>query len=103
MLWLERRIVSALAGADDERTGGAITGYVAATLDDMPEFQRLGVAVESVVLGLWTRLRYGADPGPDAVHRALAGFERVPVNLIQLYPRLFSSLVLFARNELTAP
>ncbi|MGZ4675336.1 MAG: hypothetical protein ACXVJ7_14825 [Acidimicrobiia bacterium] len=100
MFWLERRVVAALAGADDERTGGGVTEFVETTLADMPEYQRFGVAVESVVLGAWTRLRYGRAPDADAVHRALASFERVPVNVVRLYPRLFSSLVLFARYEL---
>ena len=32
MLWLEDRVVSALAGEDDHRTDGAISRYVASTL-----------------------------------------------------------------------
>jgi len=100
MLWLERRVVSALAGADDERSGGEITEFVSSTLAAMPEHLRLGVALESIGLGVWTRLRYGTNPDPATMERALAGFERAPIGVVRLYPRLFSSLVLFARYEL---
>ena len=98
MLWLEDRVVSALAGEDDHRTDGAISRYVASTLAAMPQHLRLGVALESVGLGIVTRLRYGPSPDDAAVHRAIASWERFPVGLVQLYPRLLASLVLFAQQ-----
>jgi hypothetical protein len=100
MFWLEGRVVSALAGDDDHRTGGAITDYVASTLAAMPQHLRLGVALESVGLGAWTRIRYGSDPDDATMHRAIASWERAPIGLVQLYPRLLSSLVIFAQQEL---
>src|SRR3954447_2436931 len=100
MFWLEGRVVSALAGDDDVRTGGAISHYVATTLAAMPQHLRLGVALESIGLGMITRMRFGLRPDDDAMHRAIAGWERFPVGLVQLYPRLLTSLVLFAQQEL---
>jgi hypothetical protein len=100
MLWLERRVVSALAGVDDERSGGRVSEFVESSLAAMPQHLRLGVAAESVGLGLWTRLRHGSDPSPAAMHRAVAAWERSPVGVVRQYPRLLSSLVLFARYEL---
>jgi len=100
MFWLEGRVVSALACEDDARTGGAITEFVSTTLTAMPQHLRLGVALESIGLGVLTRVRYGVDPDDDQIRRAIEGWERFPVGLIQLYPRLFASLVLFAQQEL---
>jgi hypothetical protein len=100
MLWLERCVVSALAGADDERTGGGVSEFVETSLRAMPEHLRLGVAVESVGLGLWTRLRHGADPSPESLRRSIAAWERAPVGVVRQYPQLLNSLVRFARYEL---
>lgn len=100
MLWLERRVVSTLAGADDERTGGAVSAFVESSLRAMPQHLRLGVALESIGLGLLTRMRYGSDPNAEAIHHSIAGWERAPVGVVRQYPRLLNSLVLFARYEL---
>jgi hypothetical protein len=102
MLWLERRVVDALAGDDDRRTGGQISEFVATSLAAMPQHLRLGVVCESLALGFWTRLRH---PGADAasIRRALTGFEHAPIGVIRQYPQLFNSLVLFAREELARP
>jgi hypothetical protein len=100
MFWLEDRVVGALAGADDARTGGAISEFVATTLAAMPQHLRLGVALESLGLGVLTRIRYGVDPDDGQIRRAIESWERFPVGLVQLYPRLFASLVLFAQQEL---
>ena len=48
MLWLERRVVGALAGPDDALHGGAISDFVDSSLRAMPQHLRLGVAAESV-------------------------------------------------------
>jgi hypothetical protein len=100
MLWLERRVVSALAGADDERTGGGVSEFVETSLQAMPQHLRLGVAVESIGLGLLTRLRYGSQPSPEAIQHSIDAWERAPVGVVRQYPRLLNSLVLFARYEL---
>jgi len=100
MLWLERRAVTAIAGADDVRTRGAISEFVDSSLAAMPQHLRLGVAVESVGLGAWMRLRHRPDPAPEAVRRSLAGWEHSPVGVVRQYPRLLSSLVVFAQQEL---
>jgi hypothetical protein len=100
MFWLEGRVVTALAGDDDQRTGGAITTFVDTSLAAMPQHLRLGVALESVGLGMWVRLRHGPDPDPAAIRRSMTGWEHHPVGVVRQYPRLMSSLVLFAQHEL---
>ena len=69
----------------------------------MPQHLRLGVALESVALGVWVRLRSGTDPDTAAIERHLAGFERIPIGVVRQYPKLLASLVIFAQQELTAP
>lgn len=100
MLWLEGRVVTALAGDDDERTRGAITTFVGSSLAAMPQHLRLGVAMESVGLGAWVRLRHGPDPDRATIRRSLTAWEHHPVGVVRQYPRLLSSLVLFAQHEL---
>jgi hypothetical protein len=100
MLWLEDRVVSALAGEDDVRTGGAISAFVGSSLAAMPQHLRLGVAVESLGLGAWMRLRHGRDPDAAAIRRSISGWERNPIGVVRQYPRLLSSLVIFAQQEL---
>jgi hypothetical protein len=100
MFWLEGRVVQALAGDDDHRTGGAISTFVDTSLAAMPQHLRLGVALESVGLGLWVRLRHGLDPDATAIRRSMTGWEHNPVGVVRQYPRLMSSLVLFAQHEL---
>lgn len=100
MLWLERQVVAATAETDDDRLARAIETFVASTLAAMPRHLRIGVTLESFGLGLVLRMRRGAQPAPDAVRAELASWERFPVSLVRLYPKLFASLVLFARYEL---
>ena len=100
MFWLEGRVVNALAGDDDHRTGGAISAFVGSSLAAMPQHLRLGVALESVGLGAWVRLRHGTNPDPAAIRHSMAGWEHHPVGVVRQYPRLLSSLVLFAQHEL---
>ena len=99
MLWLERRVVTALAGPDDVRTGGAISHFVDTSFTAMPQHLRLGVVVESLALGTYVRLRHGADPSPDAIIRSIAQWEHNPIGVIRQYARLLSSLVVFAQQE----
>ncbi len=100
MFWLEGRVVTALAGDDDQRTGGAITTFVDTSLAAMPQHLRFGVALESVGLGMWVRLRHGPNPDAAAIRRSMTGWEHHPIGVVRQYPRLLSSLVLFAQHEL---
>src|SRR5690349_13807538 len=100
MFWLEGRVVTALAGEDDVRTGGAISAFVGSSLDAMPQHLRLGVAVESLGLGAWVRLRHGRDPDPSVIRHSMSSWEHHPVGVVRQYPRLLSSLVIFAQQEL---
>ena len=103
MLWLERRVVGALAGPDDARHDGAISEFVDSSLRAMPQHLRLGVVAESLLLGAWVRLREGADPDDGAIRAHVTAWERFPIGVIRLYPKLLGSLVLFAEQELAAP
>ncbi len=103
MLWLERRVVGALAGADDQRTGGAISEFVDTSFRAMPQHLRAGVVGESILLGTYLRLRRGANPGPDAILASIEQWERHPIGVIRQYARLLSSLVIFAQQETLAP
>ncbi len=100
MLWLERRVVAALTRAADEPTRSEVARFVDTSLAAMPRHLRFGVVAESVGLGLWLRLRHGADPDRAAVERAVAAWERSPIGVVRQYPRLLGSLVIFADYEL---
>jgi hypothetical protein len=99
MLWLERRVVTALAGPDDDRTGGAISEFVDSSFRAMPQHLRLGVVGESLVLGTWVRVRHGSSPSVDAVTHEIEMWEHHPIGVIRQYARLLSSLVIFAQQE----
>src|SRR3954452_20505588 len=102
MLWLERRIVAALAGADDDRSGGAISEFVDSSFRAMPAHLRLGVVVESIGLGAYVRVRYLGNPSTEQIRAALTGFERNPIGVVRQYPQLLASLVIFAQYEKAA-
>lgn len=100
MLWLERRVVAALAGADDHRTGGAISEFVHTSFAAMPQHLRLGVVGESLGLGAYVVVRYGRDPSAEQIVAAIGAWERSPIGVVRQYARLLSSLVIFAQQEL---
>lgn len=100
MLWLERRVVTALAGPDDTRTHGAISEFVDTSFAAMPQHLRLGVVGESIALGVYVRLRHGPHPTAEAIRGVLDQWENNPVSVIRQYARLLSSLVVFAQQEL---
>lgn len=100
MLWLERRVVTALAGPDDTRTHGAISDFVDTSFAAMPQHLRLGVIGESLMLGCYVRLRHGPDPTPDAIRGVVDRWDHNPISVIRQYARLLSSLVIFAQQEL---
>ena len=94
MLGLERRVVAALTTVEDPVVRAGVETWVEDTLQDMPEHLRLGVAVQSIVLGAWASTKAVDDA-------LLASFERSPLWPVRQYVRLFKGLVLFAEQELT--
>jgi hypothetical protein len=46
------------------------------------------------------RLRHGRDPDPAVIRRSMSGWEQNPIGVVRQYPRLLSSLVLFAQHEM---
>jgi hypothetical protein len=99
MLWLERQVVDTLAGDVGPRRRLAIEGYVDGVLRDMPEHLRMGVAAESIVLGggEWVARKLGSR---RTLASRLVAWEENPIGPIRQYARLFSSLVIFASEEL---
>jgi hypothetical protein len=101
MLWLEARIVEVLSEDAPPEHHAEIERYVDECLRDMPEFLRLGVALESIGLGLLTRLTGVFRPGRDAVRHRMEACARSHVDLIRQYVRMLHSLVVFASLELS--
>lgn len=97
MLRIEREVVHALLDTADTEHRARVEAWVADSLDDMPELLRLGVRAESLLVTAWHRWR-GTDLGT-----VLDLMERTPIGVVQSYPRLFRSLVLFGDLELAAP
>ena len=95
MLKLERRVVADLITSPDLELRQRVEAWVDGTLRDMSDVLRLGVAAESVLLGIWVALRR-----PPGTLDLLAWLDRSPVSLLRSYPRLFRSLVLFGELEL---
>ncbi len=100
MLWLEHQVVAAMSNDDDDALRRAIEQFVESTVDAMPAHVRLGVALESVVLGILLVLRRGLRPTPELIQSEIEVWERSFVGFVRLYPKLFTSLVIFARYEL---
>jgi len=94
MLAFERQLVAALTVAVDPEVRTGVERFVEGSLDDMPEFLRLGVIGESLVLSILATM---ARRDPRTVVQLL---DRSPVALLRQYVRLFRSLVLFAELEL---
>ncbi len=95
MLRVERDVTRALLGDADESHARAVEAWVEGSLDDMSEVLRLGVLAESMLVATWLRLRPSTP-----VLTVLGTMERSPIGLLQQYPRLFRSLVLFGDLEL---
>ena len=96
MLDFERELVAALVTTTDPAVRRDVEAFVEGSLDEMPEFLRLGVLAETVAFATLAKVRRGRD---------LLGLvdllERSPIPLVRQYVRLFRSLVLFAEQELT--
>ncbi len=97
MLRIEREVVHALLDTGDPAHRARVEDWVSGSLDDMSELLRLGVLAESLLVAAWHRVRGTALPD------VLDAMERSPIGLLQQYPRLFRSLVLFGDLELAAP
>lgn len=99
MLWLERQVVATLTADVDPGRRAAIASYVDGVLRAMPEHLRLGVAGESVVLGTgaWIADRLGSR---GSFGDRIDAWEHSRIGVIRQYVRLFSSLVIFANEEL---
>jgi hypothetical protein len=95
MLDFERELVAALVTTADPRLRRDVEAFVEGSLDDMPEFLRLGVLVETIAFSTLARLRRGRD-----LLALVEVLDRSPVPLVRQYVRLFRSLVLFAEQEL---
>ena len=102
MFWLERQVVRALiAPGTDPATRDAVEQYVDRTLASMPEHLRVGVAAESLALGLWPRLERTLGRGDeDGLRRRILGWKSSRIDLVRQYVRLLQSLVVFAEQEL---
>jgi hypothetical protein len=96
MLDFERELVAALVTTTDPRRREGIEAFVEGSLDEMPEFLRLGVLVETVAFAMLSKARRGGD-----LLALVDLLERSPVPLVRQYVRLFRSLVLFAEQELS--
>jgi hypothetical protein len=96
VLEFERQVVDALSTATDPDVRAAVVAWVEGSLAAMPELLRAGVAVGSVVLGLWaTATGLQGD-------RLVAALEGSPLPPVRLHLRLLRSLVLFGDLELSA-
>ena len=98
MLDFERELVAVLVTTTDPVAREQIEAFVEGSLDEMPEFLRLGVLAETVGVAALAKLRRGRD-----LLALVDLLERAPVPLVRQYVRLFRSLVLFAEQELAAP
>ena len=94
MLDFERELVAALSSSSEPRLRAGIASFVEGSLDDMPEFLRLGVLVESMAFSVVAKVRRGPLPA------LVATLEASPISFVRQYIRLFRSLVLFAEQEL---
>ena len=92
--------MTAVAGLDDERTGGAISEFVDTSFAAMPQHLRLGVVGESLLLGGYVFVRAAGRPSDADILAAMNAWERNPIGVIRQYARLLTSLVVFAQQEL---
>jgi len=94
VLGYERKVVDALSSTTDPDERTAVVAWVEGSLAAMPELLRAGVALGSVVLGLWA-----SATGKEG-HRLVEALEASPLPPVRLHLRLLRSLVLFGDLEL---
>jgi hypothetical protein len=104
MLWLEREVVGNLIGASDPDARSQIEAFVDGSLRDMPEHLRAGVVGESVLLGTYVAALRATGRLPAGDREAFADllerWEASRIGVLRQYVRMFTSLVVFAENEL---
>ena len=102
MLRFEREVVEALGSAPDATTQGAVEAFVDKTLRTMPEFVRLGVVAETVLLGSYIGLLTvaGRVDGSTDLRVRLDSWESSRIQYLRQYVHMFRSLVVFAECEL---
>jgi hypothetical protein len=102
MLRFEREVVTALGSAPDQSTRGAVEAFVDGSLRALPEFVRLGVLGETILLGGYVQLLRAAGRLEDELdlRRRLDTWETSRISYLRQYVHLFRSMVLFAEHEL---
>ena len=94
MLGFERKVVDALSTATDPEVRADVTAWVDGSLRSMPEPLRAGVALGSIVLGVWAAITRAEG------QRLIGALERSPLPPVRQHLRLLRSLVLFGDLEL---
>lgn len=104
MLRFEREVVTALGSAPDPTTRGAVEAFVDRTLTTMPEFVRLGVLAETILLGTYIKLLTFTgrvdSATPADLRVRLDSWESSRIQYLRQYVHMFRSLVVFAECEL---
>jgi hypothetical protein len=100
MMWLERELVATLISPSlDDRRRAAVEQYVDDSLRSMPEHLRAGVAAESLLFGVWPRLRRALGRDQSELERRIDRMGSSRFDLVRQYVRMLESLVLFAEQE----
>lgn len=102
VLWFDREVVAVLTRSQDPAVRSAVEAFVDGSLRDKPEYVRLGLAGESLLLGGYVAaLRaLGRLDGGDALRRRLHDWERSRIGVLRQYVRALRALVVFAEAEL---
>jgi hypothetical protein len=101
MLWLEHEVVASMVAHRDQQRRQAVEAYVDGALRAMPQHLRLGVAAESVVLGVMPAFqRAFGRLDATSMEAHLRRWSLSPLGPVRQYMRLLHSLVLFADHEL---
>jgi len=102
MLRFEREVVTALGSAPDPATRSAVEAFVDGTIRALPEFVRLGVLGETILLGTYVELLRKAGRLADEIdlRRRLDAWETSRISFLRQYVHLFRSMVLFGEHEL---
>jgi hypothetical protein len=103
VLRFERELVATLVSPKlGEGARDAVATYVDESLRSMPEHLRVGVAAESLIFGAWPRLQIALGRlDRRALEHRVRQWKRSRFDPLRQYVRVFSSLVVFAENELS--
>lgn len=79
----------------------AVENFVAGSIADLPQHLRLGIIADSILLESITRFTHrGKIPDSESLRALMESWESNPFTPIRQYARLFTSLTLFADQEL---